>query len=87
MLRASALGVLIIAKNLLGAVMVIAGVVMLFTPGQGVLSLLLGVSLLDVPGKRALERRIIEQPAVARLINSMRAKAHQPPLEFDSPHA
>ncbi len=75
---------LLIAKNALGAVLVMAGIVMLFTPGQGILALLLGVSLLDVPGKRALERRIVRQPSVLRLVNSMREKAHQPPLVFDS---
>lgn len=75
---------LLIGKNLLGALLVVAGIVMLFTPGQGVLALLLGVSLLDVPGKRALERRIVQQPSVLRLVNSMRARARQPPLVFDS---
>jgi len=73
---------LIIGKNLLGAMLVVAGVVMLFTPGQGALALLLGVSLLDIPGKRAIERRIVERPSVLKLVNSMRAKANRPPLEF-----
>lgn len=77
--------VLLIGKNLLGAMLVAAGIVMLFTPGQGVLALLLGVALVDVPGKRALERRIVQQPAVTRIVNLMRAKADRPPLVFDSP--
>jgi hypothetical protein len=75
---------LLIGKNLLGALLAAAGLVMLFTPGQGLLALLLGVSLLDVPGKRALERRIVRQPSVLRLVNHMRAKAQQPPLVFDA---
>ena len=77
--------VLLIGKNLLGVALVGAGIVMLFTPGQGVLSILLGISLVDLPGKRALERRIVARPAVLRLVNAMRARADRPPLEFDGP--
>src|SRR5262245_3703164 len=36
-----------VAKNFLGFALVVAGVIMLFTPGQGVLTILLGVMLLD----------------------------------------
>jgi hypothetical protein len=70
----------LITKNILGALLVIAGVVMLFTPGQGILSLLLGITLLDIPGKVALERRIVSRPHVLPLINHMRVKAGKAPL-------
>jgi len=76
---------LLIGKNLIGVTFVGAGIVMLFTPGQGVLSILLGLSLVDFPGKRALERRIVARPAVLKLVNAMRARADRPPLEFDGP--
>ena len=74
---------LAIAKNLFGALLVVLGVVMIFTPGQGLLALVLGISLLDIPGKRALERRLIQQPKVLGVINRMRARAGRPPLVFD----
>jgi hypothetical protein len=74
--------VLIVGKNALGAILFAAGVVMLFTPGQGVLAMLLGVSLLDVPGKRAVERYIVQRPSVLRLVNALRAKADRAPLRF-----
>lgn len=77
--------ILIVGKNALGAVLVAAGIVMLFTPGQGLLSILLGVSLLDFPGKRAIERRIVQRPSVLRLVNSMRARANRPELRFSPP--
>lgn len=73
---------LILGKNLVGAVLVIAGLVMFFTPGQGVLTLLLGVSLLDIPGKHQVERAIMRRPSVLKLVNRLRARAHQPPLEI-----
>src|SRR5919202_7066364 len=44
-----------VLKNLLGGIFVFAGFLMLFLPGQGVLTMLIGVTLLDFPGKRRLE--------------------------------
>ena len=73
---------LIVGKNLLGGLLVVAGTVMLFTPGQGVLAVLLGLSLVDVPGKRALERRIVQRRGVLSVVNRLRARAKQSPLEF-----
>lgn len=70
-----------LAKNLLGGVLLIAGIVMLLTPGQGVLAIVLGVSLLDVPGKRALQRKLIGNSKVLGAINRLRAKAGRPPLD------
>jgi Putative transmembrane protein (PGPGW) len=72
---------LVILKNLLGAVLFVAGVVMLVLPGQGVLTILLGVMLMDFPGKFRLEQRLLGRPSVLKSINWIRAKAHQPPLE------
>jgi hypothetical protein len=70
----------LIAKNLLGSILVGFGIVMLFTPGQGILSILVGVSLLNIPGKRALERRIVGNPVVLRTLNAIRARAGHAPL-------
>ena len=72
----------IVAKNLLGGLLILAGLVMLITPGQGVLSILLGLALVDVPGKRTLERKILQRPTVLKLVNRLRARSGQPPLEF-----
>jgi Putative transmembrane protein (PGPGW) len=71
-----------LGKNLLGILIVLAGVAMLLLPGQGILTILIGLMLIDFPGKRGLERRLVQQPAVWRAINWMRAKAHQPALEL-----
>lgn len=73
----------VVAKNIVGAVLVVAGVVMLIGPGQGVLTILIGLIMLDIPGKRPLEARIIKRPAVLAAINNLRAKYDKPPLELD----
>lgn len=67
-------------KNVLGIVLLLAGVVMLVTPGQGILAILAGLWLLDLPGKRHWERRLIGIPKVLKSINWIREKAGQPPL-------
>ncbi|MBI4401578.1 MAG: hypothetical protein HY581_08095 [Nitrospirae bacterium] len=67
-------------KNVIGLVFFMAGVAMLFLPGQGILTMLIGVSLVDFPGKRRLERKFVGQPTVLRTINALRAKFDRPPL-------
>jgi hypothetical protein len=69
-----------ILKNVVGAVLVGAGILMIFTPGQGVLTILIGVMLLDFPGKRQLERKLISRPKVLRAINGLRARFGKPPV-------
>lgn len=71
----------LIGKNVLGIVFILAGMVMLVLPGQGILTLLIGLMLVNFPGKRRLERRLVQQAAVLRAINWIRAKAHQPALQ------
>jgi len=67
-------------KNLLGLIFVIIGVIMLFIPGQGILTLILGISLTDFPGKAQLQERIIRMPRVARSLNWLRHRAKRPPF-------
>lgn len=71
-----------ILKNLLGLVLVLAGLVMLLIPGQGLLTIVAGLVLLEFPGKRRLERWVITRPAVHRPINALRRRVGQPPLEL-----
>lgn len=69
-----------IVKNVVGAIFLFAGFLMLFLPGQGVLTMLIGLSLIEFPGKRRLEAKIVGQSAVLSTINAMRAKFDKPPL-------
>lgn len=71
-----------IVKNLAGALLLLLGIIMSvpLVPGPGVLLVLLGISLLDVPGKHAAERYIISRPMVLRSINALRARCHRPPI-------
>ena len=69
------------AKNLAGVLFVVSGLAMLFLPGQGMLTILIGSMLIDFPGKPRLIHRILTQPKILRTINRMRRRARRAPLE------
>lgn len=69
-------------KNVLGGLLLIAGIAMLFLPGQGILTVLAALALLDFPGKRALEMRILHRPSVLKTINWLRRRSGREPLSF-----
>jgi hypothetical protein len=73
-----------IAKNLLGLALVGLGLLLSLPgiPGQGLLTMLIGLILLDFPGKRGLERRLVTRPAILRTINRLRARFHRPPMDL-----
>ena len=71
---------LIIGKNLLGIILVALGVVLSLpgVPGQGLLTILLGIMLLDFPGKHRLEQKLLSKPSVVNAINRMRGRFGKP---------
>ena len=73
----------IIGKNLLGLILVAVGIVMLVTPGQGLLTILIGILLLDFPGKFPLERWLITRRPVRRSVNWLRQRSGKPPIRVD----
>jgi len=72
---------LLVAKNMAGVGLLIAGCAMLFLPGQGLLTILAGVALIDFPGKFRLERWLALKPSVWRSINWLRKRAGRPPVQ------
>ena len=73
----------VVGKNVAGVLLVIAGIVMLVGPGQGILTILIGLILMDIPGKRPLEARLIKRPVILAAVNNFRAKYNKPPLVMD----
>ncbi len=72
----------IVLKNLLGAILIVIGVILSIPglPGQGLLTVLAGIFLLDFPGKRSLLYKILSRPLVLQPVNWLRAKFSRPPL-------
>jgi Putative transmembrane protein (PGPGW) len=69
-----------VTKNILGVTLVVIGVAMLVLPGQGLLTILAGVFLLEFPGKRRLELHLVRKRPVHLTINWIRARVGRPPL-------
>ncbi len=72
-----------VAKNAVGVILFAMGVAMLLLPGQGVLTLLVAMVLLDFPGKRRLERRLAKSPRLLSMMNRLRRRAGREPLSID----
>jgi hypothetical protein len=73
---------LLVLKNLLGLVVLPLGIFMSLplVPGPGLVFVLLGLSLLDFPGKRVLERKLVSRPSVMRFLNDLRASFGKAPF-------
>src|SRR5215212_5751421 len=74
----------VVAKNIFGVFLVALGIILSLpgVPGQGILTILLGLIMLDIPGKRPIEAWIIKRPSVLSVINKFRAKYDKPPLSL-----
>jgi hypothetical protein len=74
----------VIGKNLAGVLLVALGVVLSLpgVPGQGLLTILLGVMLLDFPGRHRLEQKLLSKPSIVNSINRLRERFGKPPLEL-----
>jgi UPF0716 family protein affecting phage T7 exclusion len=70
-----------VAKNLLGLVLFVAGSVMLLLPGQGILTMLAGLTLIEFPGKRSLELSLVRRERVRKTLDWVRRKFGGEPLQ------
>ena len=75
----------LIGKNIGGVLLVALGVVLSLpgVPGQGLLTILLGIMLLDFPGKHRLEQKLLSRPSIVNAINGLRRRFDKPPLELN----
>ncbi len=67
-------------KGVVGLGLIISGIAMLVLPGQGLLTILIGISLMEFPGKRRLERSLIRRKPIYQTINWIRQKAGREPI-------
>lgn len=78
-----------VLKNLLGIGLIAVGLLLSLPgiPGQGLLTILIGLLLVDFPGKRTWERRIIGRRSILPRVNRLRARFGRPPLVLDENEA
>ncbi len=72
----------VIGKNIAGVLLVALGIVLSLpgVPGQGLLTVLLGIMLLDFPGRHRLEQKLLSKPSIVNTINRLRGRFGKPPL-------
>jgi hypothetical protein len=71
---------LFVLKNVTGMIVLLCGIAMLVLPGQGLITIVIGLMLLNFPGKFAFERWLVSRRGVLRAINWMRLRAGHAPL-------
>jgi hypothetical protein len=62
------------AKNLVGAILVVAGICLFFLPGQGIITLIAGLIVMNYPGKFRLERWLVRRRGVLPALNWLRRR-------------
>jgi hypothetical protein len=69
-----------IGRNLLGSLLVMIGILMLVLPGQGLLTILIGIMVMQFRAKYRIERWIVARPPVLHSMNWLRQRAGHEPL-------
>jgi hypothetical protein len=72
-----------IAKIIVGVCLVLGGLLMLVLPGQGLITILIGLSLIPFPGKNTMEQKLLSRNSVRSTLNWIRVKANKEPFIFD----
>ena len=69
-----------IIKNTAGIILFFCGFILLFMPGQGLLTILLSLVLLDFPGKWKLQKKLIRRKKVSAAVNWIRRRGGKPEI-------
>lgn len=67
-------------RNTVGAIIVALGIAMLVLPGQGVIAILFGLSVMDLAVKDRIVRRLLCQKRIQEAVQRIRSRAGKPPL-------
>ncbi|WP_305907364.1 PGPGW domain-containing protein [Methylomarinum sp. Ch1-1] len=76
--------IVLVVKNFLGVVFIIFGLALLLLPGQGLLTIFIGILCLNFPGKKRLERWLIQRSSVRLAVGWLRQRAGRQPLRFQN---
>lgn len=74
--------IIFVVRNIVGILFFLAGIAMLVLPGQGIITMLIGVSFMDFPRKHQIVDNLIHRPRIMKLLNWIRRKEKKPPFEF-----
>jgi hypothetical protein len=74
---------LLLVKNIFGFVLFVMGIAMLILPGQGILTMAVGLVLIDFPRKYQVERWLVSRKRVLKAMNWFRKRANRNPLVIE----
>lgn len=76
-----------ILRHVAGILLILVGLVLSVpgVPGQGILTILAGLFISELPGTRALLRRLLRSPKILAGVNRLRARYKHPPLVAPPP--
>lgn len=72
----------LVLRNAVGFFFLVAGLAMLVLPGQGIITMLIGITLIDFPRKHQVIDSLVRRPRVIKLLNWIRDKEKKQPFEF-----
>lgn len=72
--------VVLLLRNTIGLLLVFAGIVMLFLPGQGLITMVIGIAVMSFPYKRRLLSTFTRPPSVRKSLNWIRTKMKKEPF-------
>lgn len=74
--------IIFVARNIIGILFLAAGMAMLVLPGQGIITMLIGISFMDFPRKHNIVDNLIHRPRIMKLLNWLRRKGKKTPFQF-----
>ena len=74
--------VLLVCRNAIAVLLLVSGFIMLFIPGQGLLTMLIGLLLLTFPGKQKLVLQLIRRQPIQKSLDWIRIKQHCQPFDW-----
>lgn len=75
---------LFVVRNAVGITLMLLGVLMMIGPGPGILAIVFGLLMTDIPGKKKLILKLVSHHTVLGWINARRARYGKPPLILPS---
>lgn len=72
-----------IVKIIIGIFLLVCGIAMLVLPGQGLITMLIGLSMLPFPGKHKIEQNLLARKSIRSSLNWIRIKANKEVFIFD----
>ena len=68
----------LLVRNIIGLILFLAGVLMLFLPGQGIITIIISIAVMDFPYKRRLIQKMVAGASVRKSLNWLRRKTGKP---------